>query len=141
MKPENDMSSDQKALPIYKSSGLRKRFAYVVFLIFLAIGLMDIPSGWLFSFPFIFIGGAHIFLLAIYVADIQVYPSFIRISGINRKDEVLWHQISSIKQITYCTRQLWRIRFNQTRRSVFFFSTGEGMNNFLKTKVNLVTYP
>ena len=141
MEPKTGMNTDQETLPMYKSSASRKGIAYVFSLIFLAIGLIDLPSGWLFSIPFIFIGGAHIFLLAIYVADIHVYPSFIIISGINRKEEVLWHQISSIQQITYCTRQLWRIRLNQARRSVFFFSAGKGMNDFLKTKVNLVTYP
>ena len=141
MEPKTVMSTEQEALPIYKSSGAYKFIAYVLSIFFFGAGLRAFPSDWLFSILFIFIGGAHIFLLVRYVADIQIYPSFIMISGVNRKEEVLWHQISSIQQITYCTRQLWRIRFNKPRRSVFFFSAGKGMNDFLKTKVNLVTYP
>ena len=141
MEQETGMSTDQKARPMYKSSGLYKGFAYLFSAIFLAIGLIDLPSDLLFSLPFIFIGGAHIFLLVRYVTDIQVYPSFLRISGVSRKEEVAWDQIRSIEQITYCTRDLWRIRFNDPKRSVFFFSKGKGMNDFLSSKVKIVTSP
>jgi hypothetical protein len=111
MEPKTGASTEQEALPMYKSSGLRKGIAFVFSIIFLAIGLIDLPSNWLFGVPFIFIGGVHIVLLVIYVRDIQVYPSLIIISGINRKGEIFWQQINSIQRITYCTRQLWRIRF------------------------------
>jgi hypothetical protein len=141
MAKNGGMSTDQKVLPLYKSSGLYKGFAYLFSAIFLAIGLIDFPSDLLFSLPFMFIGGAHIFLLVRYVADIQVYPTFLQISGVGRKESVSWDQIRSIHQITYCTRDLWRIRFNEPKRSVFFFSKGKGMNDSLGRKVKLVTSP
>jgi hypothetical protein len=141
MAEETGMSTDRKAPPLYKSSGLYKGFAYLFSAIFIAIGLIAFPSDLLFGLPFIFIGGAHIFLLVRYVADIQVFPSFLRISGVSRKEEVSWSQIRSIEQITYCTRDLWRIRVNEPKRSAFFFSKGKGMNDFLSSKVKLVTSP
>ena len=126
---------------LHTSSQLRKIFAYLFSLVFLLMGLLTFPSNWLVGLGITFIGCIHLFLLFKYVSDIEVLPSFIRISALRKKEEVPWQEIKCIDRITYCTRHLWRIRFNQPRRSVFFFSTGKGMNDFLKTKVKLTTYP
>ena len=122
---------------IHSSSNLRKYFAYLFSSTFILMGFLTVSSNWYMSLPFFSIGFVELFFLFRYVANIDVLHTCIRISMRGRKEEVSWQDIKCIKQITYCTRHLWRIRFNQPRRSVYFFSIGRGMIDFLKTKVKM----
>ena len=132
--------NEHKTVHIYKSSEVYFFFAYIVSLSFIGLGLFDFIKDFPDGIIFILIGAIHLSLVLYYVVRLKVYPEFIRIIQWNDKEDISWESIKSINQIPYCTRRLWLIRFNESRRSVLFFSSSHEMMDYLKRNAKCLSY-
>jgi len=125
---------------IFKSSEVYFFLAYIVSLSFIGLGLFDFIKDFPDGIIFILIGAINLSLVFFYIVRLEVFPEFIRIIQWNNKEDVSWKSIKSINQIPYCTRSLWLVRFNESRRPVLFFSSGHEMMDYLKNNAKCVSY-
>ena len=140
------MISDKRSGPdslLYRSSPSYKILASLVAWFFLFAGTYVIYkslSDWAFGSLFIIMGVIHLTLIERYVVEVRVSPSCIRVLKRSSEVSLPFHSVVEVKQITYCTNRLWRMKCRNPTRTVYFFSNYRMIEYLKENGIHVLWY-